>query len=333
VSNLVRQADATARAVRSLDTQVEAVTEEVEGTTARLVRAQDELQVKRAVLQRRLTDIYKRGPLFTLEVMLSAESFGSLIARYKYLHELALRDQALVKRVRELNDQIVRQRRSLVNLQRDVLATREERAEEERRYRSLQQERVASLRSVARDTSEAGRRLAAIARDEAKLNDIIERLESERRRATAAAPAPTTRGATAFRPGANLDWPVDGNIIYPFGHVAGPDRTMTSWNGIGIAAPEGTPVRAVAAGVVKLAETQFSTYGPTVIIQHPSGEYSIYSSLKSLGVAPGAIVDRGQQIGTVGINDPRLPPHLHFEVRSNGGQIPVDPELVLRPRR
>ena len=333
VNNLVQQADATARVVRSLDTQVEAVTEEVETTTSRLVRAQDELVVKRAVLQRRLADIYKRGPLYTLEVMLSAESFGALIARYKYLHELALRDQALVKRVRQLNDQIVRQRKSLVTLQSDVLATREERALEERRYRELRQERLTSLRGVARDTTQAGRRLEAIARDEAKLNDVIVRLEAERRRGAVGMPAPAARGSSGFRSGANLEWPVEGTVIYPFGRVAGPDRTVTSWNGVGIGAPEGTPVRAVAAGVVKLAEQQFSAYGPTVIIQHPSGEYTIYSSLAIISVAKDAIVDRGQQIGTVGVNDSRLPPHLHFEIRANGGEMPIDPLLVLRPRR
>jgi septal ring factor EnvC (AmiA/AmiB activator) len=335
VNNLIRQAEATGRAVRSLDTQVAAVAEEVESSTARLIRAQDELTVKRATLQRRLRDIYKRGPLFSLEVMLSAESFGSLVARYKYLHELAVRDRALVQRVRQLNDQIERQRRGLVRLQNDVVATREERAEEERRYRELEEERLGSLRRVERDATQAERRLAAIARDEAKLNDIIEALEAERLRA-AAASAGVARGAASgarFRSGANLEWPVEGPILYPFGRAAGPDQTITSWQGIGIAAPLGTPVRSIAAGVVNLVDSQLGTFGATIVIAHPSGEYSIYSSLESIKVVKGQIVDRGEQVGTVGTNDPRLPPHLHFEIRSGSRPIAVDPIPFLRPRR
>ncbi len=336
MNNLVRQAEATGRAVRSLDAQVAAVTDEVEGSTAKLIRAQDELVVKRAILQRRLTDIYRRGPLFSLEVMLSAESFGELVARYKYLHELAQRDRAMVQRVKQLNEQIERQRRGLVRLQRDVVATREERAEEQQRYRQLEEERLASLRRVERDATQAERRLAAIARDEAKLNNMIETLEAERRRAAAASPAPAARGggrgAAGLRASGTLDWPVEGTLLYPFGRAPGPDQTLTSWQGIGIEAAAGTPVRAVAAGVVKLVDTQLATFGATVVILHPSGEYSIYSSLGSITVGQDQIVDRGTQIGTVGSNDPRLPPHLHFEIRSGSRPIAVDPVPFLRRR-
>jgi septal ring factor EnvC (AmiA/AmiB activator) len=336
VNNLVRQAEATGRAVKSLDTQVAAVTDEVEGTTAKLVRAQDELAVKRATLQRRLTDIYRRGPLFSLEVMLSAESFGSLVARYKYLHEVARRDRAMVQRVKQLNEQIDRQRRGLVRLQRDMLATREERAQEQQQYKELEEARLASLRRVERDATAAERRLAAIARDEAKLNSLIETMEAERRRAAASAPATGARSggrpAAGLRSTGTLDWPVEGSLLYPFGRAPGPDQTLTSWQGIGIEAPAGTPVRAIAAGVVKLVDTQLATFGATVVVLHPSGEYSIYSSLGSIAVSQGAIVDRGTQIGTVGSNDPRLPPHLHFEIRSGSRPIAVDPIPFLRAR-
>ena len=65
VTNIDRQHDATVRVVRSLDQQLTTLNGEVENTTANLVRAQDEVQVKRAVLRKRLVEIYKRGPLFT----------------------------------------------------------------------------------------------------------------------------------------------------------------------------------------------------------------------------------------------------------------------------
>jgi len=311
------------------------VTDEVNTTTTQLVRAQDELAVKRATLQRRLTDIYKRGPLFSLEVTLSSESFGELIARYKYLHELALRDKAMVQRVRQLTEQIDRQRRSLVRMQRDVTETRDDRAREEQHYRLLEEERLSSLRGIQRDATDAERRLAAIARDEAKLGEIIATLEAERRRAAGTASAPARiSGASVFRPGANLEWPVEGSLIYPFGRAEGPDRTTISWGGIGIQAAAGTPVRAVAAGTVQLVDPHFGTYGATVMIGHPSGEYSVYCSLGEIMVAKGDIVDRGETIGTVGTNDPRLPPHLHFEIRSGGtALLPVNPVPYLRPRR
>jgi septal ring factor EnvC (AmiA/AmiB activator) len=156
-------------------------------------------------------------------------------------------------------------------------------------------------------------------------------MEVERRRNPA--PARSSGGASSgLRGSGNLEWPVDGSLLYPFGRAPGPDQTLTSWQGIGIEAAAGTPLRAVAAGVVKLVDAQLATFGATVVILHPSGEYSIYSSLGSITVAENAIVDRGAQIGTVGSNDPRLPPHLHFEIRSGSKPIAVDPVPFLRPR-
>src|SRR6185312_8091105 len=111
-------------------------------TTSDLVDAQDELTLKRVILQRRLVDIYKRGPLFSLEVLLSANSFGDLIARYKYLHLIALRDRVLVHRVEDLRNQIDRQRGNLVRFQNDMEENRQEKSDEEKRLRDLQSQQA-----------------------------------------------------------------------------------------------------------------------------------------------------------------------------------------------
>ena len=319
VANIERQADATQRAVAALDRQLSSITDEVGSATARLVRAEDELVVKRAILRRRLADIYKRGPLYTVEALLSAESFGELVARYKYLHLLALRDRALVARVAALRDEVGGERTRLVRLQDDLEGNRRERADEASRLAELERQRAASLAALRRSARQTQARLARIARDEARLGDVIASLEAARRRAEArrpagARPAPeagTRRGSNA------LDWPVNGELLYQYGRVVNPNNTTTRWNGIGIAAPSGTVVKAVAAGEVMVAEP-FGTYGLTVIIQHPGGDYSVYGSLASADVRKGAIVNRGQAIGTVGSADPELPPHLHFEMRPGG---------------
>ena len=146
VTNIDRQHDATVRVVRSLDQQLTTLNGEVEHTTANLVRAQDEVQIKQAVLRKRLVEIYKRGPLFTFQVLLSAKSFGDLVARYKYLHILAQRDRTVVRRVDELRSQIIGQRRQLVSLQNGVEQNRVEKAREAERLAALESQRQASLR-------------------------------------------------------------------------------------------------------------------------------------------------------------------------------------------
>lgn len=328
VDNLNREADMTAGVVRSLDAQLDAINAEVASTTSDLVDAQDELTLKRVILQRRLVDIYKRGPLFSLEVLLSANSFGDLIARYKYLHLIALRDRVLVRRVEDLRNQIDRQRGNLVHFQSDMEENRQEKADEEQRLRNLQAQQAASLHDAQRSARVTDRRITQIASDEGRLTNVIASLEAARRRAENASPnAP--RAAGVFNSANRLDWPVDGTLLYNFGRVVNPNNTTVRWNGIGIKAAEGAEVHAVAAGKVRVAEP-FGTYGLTVIIEHPGGDYSVYGSLEKVTVKKGDVVGKGDIIGYVGSTDPELGPHLHFEMRPEGR--PVDPLDILKPQ-
>ncbi len=334
VQNLDRQADATARLVRALDTQLSSITLEVDSATGSLIHAEDELAAKKAVLQRRVIDIYKRGQLHEVEALLSAQSFGSLVARYKYLHELARRDRSLVDRVAMLRDQIGGQRQLLVHLYDEVERNRSEKATEEARLRSLEGKRQRNLTVVQKTTEQTRDRISQLAADEARVTSVIANLETARRRAelaprAAAAPPPAASTIKTSDFG-KLDWPVEGTILYRFGRVINPNNTMTRWNGLGIGAPTGSAVKSISNGEVMLADA-IGTYGPTVIIQHGGGDYSVYGSLAKLDVQKGQQVVKGQVIGTVGATDPELPPHLHFEIRPRGRA--VDPLEWLKARK
>jgi murein hydrolase activator len=338
VANIDRQADATARLVRALDRQLAQIGTEIAGVTAQLGGTETELERKRSTLQRRVRDIYKRGPMYEREALLAAQSFGDLVTRYKYLHELARRDRALVQRVEQLRNDAVRQRGILVGLHETVEETRRERAYEEGRLRALERQRSASLASVERAAALTEARLAEIRRDEAALSRVIANaVDAERRRAARIA-AGRSRGAASRPPegpmrasgAGRLDWPVDGSFLYDFGREQRSNNTAVRWNGIGIKAPAGTPVLAVAAGKV-LEVSRFGTYGLTVIVEHGGGDYSIYGSLGRAEVTKGEGVTKGQTLGTVGISDPELGPHLHFEIRQGGPA--VDPKIWLRQRR
>ena len=328
VETLDREADVTARVMHSLDTQLDAISAEVGATTADLVRAQDEITVKQATLRRRLVDIDKRGPLFSFEVLLSARSFGELLARYKYLHLLAVRDRTLVHRVEDLRNQINHQRANLVRFQENIKLNLDEKAEEEDRLRTLKLEQSRSLAKAKRSAQDTDARLRAIGRDEARLTDVIANLESARLRAERSSPNAPRASSTIRKGAGTMDWPVHGDILYSFGRVVNPNNTTVRWNGIGIEAAAGTEVHAVAAGKVLVAD-QFGTYGLTVIVQHPGGDYSVYGSLSKITTEKGAVVTKGQVIGYVGTADPDLPAHLHFELRPQGHA--VDPMDFLRP--
>ena len=328
---LERQATATSRVVRSLDQQLGSLYDEVENVNMGLARTQDELRIKRAVLRYRVHEIYKRGPLYSVEALLSAQSIGALVARYKYLYLVAQRDRALVQRVEALTGQIDTQRSLLVRLQNDVELNRRQKAEEEQRLRRLELQRGRTLAQIQEQAKQAENRLRQVQRDEQRLSGVIAAFEAARRRAEARPnAAPTTRSVTTSDLG-RLDWPVDGQIVYRFGRLVNPNNTSIRWNGIGIGAAEGTPVKAVAAGEVVFAEPS-GTYGLTVLVQHGGGAYSLYASLASARVRRGQEIGKGEVIGTVGQADPDLPPRLHFEMRPRDG-VAVDPLEWLRGQR
>ncbi|HEX3865371.1 MAG TPA: peptidoglycan DD-metalloendopeptidase family protein, partial [Gemmatimonadaceae bacterium] len=171
---------------------------------------------------------------------------------------------------------------------------------------------------------------------EAELTNAIAALDAERRRADNARPA-TARVASAIKTSdyGSLDWPVDGTLLYTFGKAQTASNTTIRWNGVGIKAPPGTNVRSVAAG--KVAHVgPFGTYGLTVIIDHGGGDYSIYGSLSTTDVRAQETVAKGQVIGAVGVSDPDLPAHLHFEIRHSGADgrpASVDPATWLKDRK
>ena len=331
VNNLEAQRKATARLVGALDKQLETINTEVIKAGSGLVKAERELANKRSALQHRMVEIYKRGSLYDVEAMLSAQSFAGLVARYRYLHELALHDRGLVRRVEGLRDQIISQRLLLVRLQDEVARNRSEKNREARRLAALESRRQRNLTTVQRSATQTRTRLTQLARDEAKVAGVIASLETARRRA---AMLPNARPAapSSIRTSdlGKLDWPVDGTILYRFGRVINPNNTTTRWNGIGIGASVGTAVKSIAAGEVVLADN-VGTYGPTVIVQHGGGDYSVYGSLSRIDVRKGQQIPKGQLIGTVGATDPDLPPHLHFEIRPKGRS--VDPLEWLRGQR
>jgi murein DD-endopeptidase MepM/ murein hydrolase activator NlpD len=96
--------------------------------------------------------------------------------------------------------------------------------------------------------------------------------------------------------------------------------------GVDFRAPEGTPVRASNRGRVVLARALFFT-GKTVVIDHGCGLFTLYVHLSELGVERGARVERGQEIGKVGMTGRATGPHLHFAVRL--GEARIDPAAVL----
>lgn len=119
-------------------------------------------------------------------------------------------------------------------------------------------------------------------------------------------------------------WPVRGTVISGFG----PKGQGLDNDGINIAAPKGSPVKAAEAGIVAYAGNEMKGFGNLVLIRHEGGWVTAYAHLERMVVARDAIVAKGDMIGSIGNTGGVGSPQLHFEARQEGK--PVDPELVLK---
>ncbi len=330
--NLERQRESTQKIVDEIERQIGGLSGQLDRSSAELILAEDNLAERRAVLERRLVDIYKRGTLYTFQALLAAESFGDLLSRYKYLYLTSRQDRALVGDVEKLRNRVVSQRDDLLDVRKQLDRTREEREAEYSKYTELAQARARRLSQLRRSAQSTERRLDSLQRDEARLNNVLAALERARRDDASrglrgAAPVP---GSITTADLGRLDWPVEGAIVYRFGRDTLPSGGIIRWNGVGIAAGAGTPVKSVEAGKVRLVG-QFGTYGLTVVLEHGNGYYSVYSHLQSAAVQLAAVVTRGQEIGSVGGENSDYGPHLHFEIRGEN-QVALDPTAWLRKR-
>jgi murein DD-endopeptidase MepM/ murein hydrolase activator NlpD len=110
-------------------------------------------------------------------------------------------------------------------------------------------------------------------------------------------------------------WPVNGKLTTEFGETRYVNDFPTTYRhqGLDLAAPSGTAVKATNRGKVVLSRSLILT-GNTVMIDHGEGLFSVYHHMNSLSVNIGDIVERGQKIGEVGSTGFSTGPHLHFMI-------------------
>lgn len=127
------------------------------------------------------------------------------------------------------------------------------------------------------------------------------------------APAPVRAGKTVVAGGGRS---VDGFFSAPLLRYT-KTQGLHGYNGIDLGAPAGTSILAAAPGVVIVSRTSGwnGGYGNYVVIKHSNGTQTLYAHMKSVIVAQGQKVERGQVIGYVGNTGRSTGNHLHFEVR------------------
>ncbi|MBV9560979.1 MAG: peptidoglycan DD-metalloendopeptidase family protein [Bradyrhizobium sp.] len=135
----------------------------------------------------------------------------------------------------------------------------------------------------------------------------------------AVAEPPAAKATEATNAPPTFRWPVRGKVITSYGAKT----NGKSNDGINVAVPEGTPVKAAEDGVVAYAGNELKGYGNLVLVRHTNGYVTAYAHASELMVKRGDAIKRGQVIAKSGQSGEVASPQLHFEIRK--GSNPVDP--------
>lgn len=118
-------------------------------------------------------------------------------------------------------------------------------------------------------------------------------------------------------------WPVRGRVVTAYGAKTNGKQN----DGINVAVPEGTPVKAAEDGVVAYSGNELKGYGNLILVRHSNGYVTAYAHASELMVKRGDSIKRGQVIAKSGQTGEVSSPQLHFEIRK--GSTAVDPAQFL----
>ncbi|MBI3702132.1 MAG: peptidoglycan DD-metalloendopeptidase family protein [Afipia sp.] len=118
-------------------------------------------------------------------------------------------------------------------------------------------------------------------------------------------------------------WPARGRVVAGYGAKTNGKQN----DGINIAVPEGTPVKAAEDGVVAYSGNELKGYGNLILVRHANGYVTAYAHASELMVKRGDSIKRGQVIAKSGQTGEVSSPQLHFEIRK--GSAAVDPTQFL----
>ena len=182
---------------------------------------------------------------------------------------------------------------------------------------------TAHTRRPSRTAADAAAAVAAVAAAASRKPSAAPTTPTEPPPPAAASPDLLAAGKGRF------EWPVHGDVVSGYG----PKGAGLRNDGVNIAAAEGTPVHAAAAGEVVYAGSSVPGFGNLVLIRHAGGWVTAYGHLAKINVKMQAIVSRESVIGQVGRTGNVDAPQLHFEIRHAASAAekpkPVDPSQFL----
>ena len=335
IVNLDERIQVTSAKISTLEGEISSLNKDIKENQDKLEEAQVNLEENTEALRMRLREMYKRGNVNYLEVILNSKDIEELLRNNEIISSIAKADRELIEFIGEQIETIKESEQRLQIDKAKLSANKAAVINERQTYQAAIDAKNNYMKVLESNLELYKAEFEKAQANWDSLDAEIVRLQkqiSEQKKAEEA--AARARKATrvhsnisvssAPRNGQSYTWPVPGHysISSPFGYRMHPILGYSKFHsGVDIPAPSGTPIVAAKSGTVIMSKLM-SGYGNVVMIDH-GDTVTVYAHCSALNVNVGESVKAGDVVAFVGSTGLSTGAHLHFEVRVNGS--PVNP--------
>ncbi len=316
--------------ISSLQGEISKLNADIDENQKKLEEAQVNLSENTDALRMRLREMYKRGNVNYLEVILNSRDIEELLRNNEIISSIAKADRELIEYIKEqidtINDAKERLQIDRAKVSANKAAVENERATYQAAV-NAKNEYMKVLESnldlYKAEFEKAQANWESLDSEMARLQkEIAEQKKAEEAARRATRVHSNISVSSGPRDGQKYTWPVPGHysISSPYGYRVHPILGYSKFHsGIDIPAPIGTPIVAAKSGTVIMAKLM-SGYGNVVMVDH--GEtVTVYAHCSAVNVNVGDSVKEGDVVAFIGSTGLSTGPHLHFEVRVNGATV------------
>lgn len=286
---------------------------EADAARLRIEGLQRDLERAREDLRQSLTALYVLGRHGYFRLFLQLEPGRDLLPAIRRLRFFILRDQQSVARVEATEKALADESAYLLARRRDVESWHHDEAARRDQLAGIRKRRAEVLEMVSNERRRMAAEADLLAEKEIKLARFLNALVEGEQEPLRGKRIQDFRGV--------LDWPVEAEIIQPFGPRRDPRyKTEVPHHGIDFRTRPGEKVRTIFPGEVIYA-ADFEGYGPMVVVRHPGKVFTLCAGLELMSVAKGDVLSLGDVVGFTAES-------LYFEIRE--GNEPQDPARWLR---
>ncbi len=333
IENLDAKIQVTSAKISTLESEIVRLNKDIAENQEKLEEAQVNLSENTDALRMRLREMYKRGNVNYLEVILNSKDIEELLRNNEIISSIARADRELIEFIQEQIDTIKETEETLQIDKAKVSASKAAVENERQSYQAAVDAKNNYMKVLESNLDLYKAEFEKAQSNWDALDSEIARLQKEitaQKKAEEAAARRATRVhsnitvSSGPRNGQSYTWPLPGHysISSPFGYRVHPILGYSKFHsGVDIPAPSGTPIVAAKSGTVIMSQLM-SGYGNVVMVDH-GDTVTVYAHCSALNVGVGESVKAGDVIAFVGSTGLSTGAHLHFEVRVNGS--PVNP--------